>query len=134
MTKFHRVIEIAGGVPFDRADRVFQNADDVVFLRNYLVHFKTEWHKSGVKQNEAAIVEKLLRPRFDGNVQQLSPWFPNMCLGAGCARWAHGSVTVFVHAWLDRVRIQRDINADVAALEKSWVELDAELGSVTGHG
>lgn len=76
--------------------------DDLIQLRNRLVHYKASWESSGTS---AAIAERL-RDKFPENAQQIStPWFPHRCLGAGSSEWACKVVVAYANAWLTHVNL-----------------------------
>jgi hypothetical protein len=79
---------------FDKSVSVYQDADNLVRLRNALVHFKAEWSD---EKKEHKKLENRLRGRF-----QLSPFlagdtefFPKSCMSHGCAEWAVNAALAF---------------------------------------
>ena len=64
-----------------------------------------------VKSAESAValesLEKRLRTKFPPNalVPAKAPWFPDRCLGAGCATWAVKTVQVFSDDFCHRMGI-----------------------------
>ncbi|SUB55084.1 Uncharacterised protein [Nocardia brasiliensis] len=109
LDKYQRSLRIAGAAQFVKADRIYSEVGDVIYLRNELVHFKVGWQQVGAKQNQAGDIERRLTPRFPHNRQKIGmPWFPNKCLASGCARWACDSATAFADEWLDRMSLPHD--------------------------
>ncbi|CAM3947925.1 hypothetical protein NONI108955_00790 [Nocardia ninae] len=107
--KYQQALGIAGVALFAKADPIYSSAQSMIYLRNQLVHFKVGWQKVGVPQNQASEIERRLKPEFLGNRQPIGmPWFPNKCLGAGCAQWACTTATVFADEWLARMALPQD--------------------------
>ncbi|MFF0635160.1 hypothetical protein ACFYTS_21965 [Nocardia sp. NPDC004151] len=107
--KYQESLAIAGAPRFVGNDAVYRGFNELTYLRNALVHFKVGWQLAGAKQNQASSIEKLLKPKFAENKQKIGqPWFPNKCLGAGCARWACDSATAFADEWLTRMSLPLD--------------------------
>jgi hypothetical protein len=97
LTKYQKILTIAGRSPFDEGDQAFANVRDLIEIRNYLLHYKREWiviadgEKRGPGEDTAgAKFEKSLRKKFAINplAPRNQPFFPDKCLGHGCAEWA----------------------------------------------
>ncbi|MFI7669291.1 hypothetical protein [Nocardia sp. NPDC049526] len=115
--KYQRSLSLAGTSQFAKDDRIYSAASDLVFLRNELVHFKVGWQKVGAKQNQASDIQRRLKPKFAENQQPIGvPWFPNRCLGAGCARWACDAAAAFADEWLDRLTLPKEYKQTVQDL------------------
>jgi hypothetical protein len=90
LKKYELVLVACGAKPFDRGSELYQSADSLVRLRNGLVHFKPEWDD---EPKEHAKLESLLSHRFAESAlwkkaKGNRAWFPDRCLGAGCAAWS----------------------------------------------
>ena len=93
----------------------YQSIDLLVSLRNALAHYKP--HEPG---DTGADVAKRLRKMVDGirskitvvreNRQNITAWYPNKMLGAGCAAWACDSAIAFARDWHDRMGLQYDFD------------------------
>jgi hypothetical protein len=79
--------------PYRRKGRQpYQDAKLAIILRNEIVHFKPE----DLSPDEPAAMEQDLKGKFQDNQMMTAsgnPWWPNICLGWGCARWSLVSVT-----------------------------------------
>lgn len=89
--KYQRLMECAGLPRMDAGTAPIQDVTLAVKLRNTLVHYTPEDVAADVAHELDA-----LRPRFAANLLMAgsgNAWWPDHCLGAGCADWAHRSVT-----------------------------------------
>ena len=86
---------------FDRSGSVFNDAKALIYLRNELVHTEPEWQnlKNWIPKSQKDMhkIEKWLRHKFPLNklAESHEPFFPNKCLGVGCAKWATNAILNF---------------------------------------
>ncbi|MFI5720948.1 hypothetical protein [Nocardia sp. NPDC051750] len=96
LDKFQFGLAVAGKPKMDSGVNPSQNMKRLIKLRNALVHFKPEWQVHDVAHK----VEKDLKGIFaDNQLYSGAPWFPAVCLAAGCAKWACDTSSAFVDAW-----------------------------------
>ena len=97
LTRYQKILTIAGKPPFDEGDQAFANVRDLIEIRNHLMHYKREWvvigdgGKRGAGVGSAGVkFEKNLRKKFATNplAPKNYPFFPDQCLGHGCAEWS----------------------------------------------
>ncbi|AUH68648.1 MULTISPECIES: hypothetical protein [Gordonia] len=115
LAKFQVSLIAAAKNPFDRGAQPYQNADNLITLRNSLVHFKPEWQMDNTDHK----LEKRLKGLFpDSRIfpEGISPWYPNACLATGCATWAHESATKFVDTWCNKMGFEYDSTKALAGL------------------
>ena len=99
LKKYNLLLELAGKKQFDKGANPYQDADLLITLRNRLVHYKPEW----IPIEGSHEVEKQLKSKFEPNrlmVKAKNPFFPNKCLGYGCASRESGNdfrITAFKH-------------------------------------
>jgi len=95
--KYQRVLEIGNRPLFPDEDPDFSGVKDLIAIRNYLMHYRREWviipsdrDVSAPAETHAEKFERLLKHRFAENpfVPKNLPFFPDRCLGHGCAEWA----------------------------------------------
>jgi hypothetical protein len=86
---------------FDVARSPYQEVSILAQLRNAIVHYQPVW-VMGSSPNQAEKIaehrfEKSLRGRFPLNplTSDNKPFFPDKCLGHGCAAWAVASAISF---------------------------------------
>jgi hypothetical protein len=88
---------------------VWTNANLLVKLRNALTHFKPTDQPLGASSAELTKLEKGLVGKFPENQRMVgmgNPFFPDHCLGAGCAAWAVKSARAYADELFDRLGIE----------------------------
>jgi hypothetical protein len=97
LTKYQKILSLADKQPFTETDPAYANVKNLVEIRNFLMHYRREWviiHQGRVAgDGEKTRIEKFeisLRHAFKENpiVHKNRPFFPDKCLGHGCAEWA----------------------------------------------
>jgi hypothetical protein len=104
LEKYQIALLLAGKEPFATGAQPYQDADDLIELRNCLVHYKSKWVEVGKPQH----LEKRLRHKnFSLNpyIGTGGMWFPDRCLGAGCAEWSVNAARCFSDGFCDRLGI-----------------------------
>ncbi len=107
--KYQTALMLARKELFDPgSSTLFQWIGLLVNLRNYLIHAEPEWIVTA-SPNE----KDLNAHKFEGKFKGLFPdnptvraerkYFPDRCLGSGCAKWAVTSSTKFVDEFLTRI-------------------------------
>lgn len=87
LSKYQHALILSRREPLGRERSPMQDANLLVKLRNALTHFVPESAVSGITQK----MERQLKGRFESNrlaKGTANPFFPDHCLGAGCAAWA----------------------------------------------
>jgi hypothetical protein len=90
---------------FDLGQLPYQDAAIVVTLRNELVHFKPQSLGGDVEHKLA----RRLRGKFPENRLMDgsgNPWFPDKCLGHGCAEWAVNSIVRFADEFFAKINVE----------------------------
>lgn len=112
VNKYQKILEIAGLPSFDEGDQAFANIRQLIEIRNYLMHYKREWvviHETrslcGSQGSTSEKFEKILRKKFAINPFSAGnlPFFPDQCLGHGCAEWAVVNSIIFTDAFFRRL-------------------------------
>ena len=110
--KYQRILALAGQSPFSDGDRAYDNVRMLIQLRNHLMHYRREWvviplEGAAVPQEETAShrFEKILRKTFATNplAGKNQPFFPEVCLGHGCAEWAIVNSIIFTDAFFRKL-------------------------------
>jgi hypothetical protein len=95
--KYQKILAIADKPMFDERHPAFSNIRNLMEIRNYLMHYRREWviiQEGGVSDaHEETRTEKfeyMLKNKFMENplAHKNRPYFPDKCLGHGCAEWA----------------------------------------------
>jgi hypothetical protein len=112
ISKYQKILAIAGKAPFDEADQAFANIRILTEIRNHLMHYKREWVVLGEsrtpddgQESTAEKFEKILRKKFATNplASKNQPFFPDKCLGHGCAEWALVNSVIFTDEFFRRL-------------------------------
>ena len=89
---------------FNEKRSTYKNVERLLELRDALVHHQPERHDERQRHQS---LQRRLRTCFSPNTL-LGPrarWFPDVCLGAGCATWALKSVEAFSNEFCTRMGI-----------------------------
>ena len=82
----------------------FCDADNLIRLRDALISYDADWvDEKGKQQTLEARLQKKFSP--SPLVSSKRPWFPDQCLGAGCAKWAVETVQVFTNDFYRRMAL-----------------------------
>ncbi|MBN9387757.1 MAG: hypothetical protein J0I20_06900 [Chloroflexi bacterium] len=121
--KFNFVLTLAKKPTFVKGSNPGQDMLTLVSLRNNLIHFKPEWKST---QDEHKKLEDRLRGKFELNpyAPDYRPFFPDKCLGHGCAEWAVKTSIAFLDEFYIRLGKRKYTNfwsADSKLLKTQWV-------------
>jgi hypothetical protein len=114
ISKYQKILAIAGKPPFDEDDQAFANVRTLIEIRNHLMHYKREWvviHDNNRlgrgEESTAEKFEKVLRKKFATNplAPKNLPFFPDKCLGHGCAEWAIVNSIIFTDEFFRRLEL-----------------------------
>jgi hypothetical protein len=112
LSKYQKILLIAGRPSFDEGDQAFANLRILIEIRNHLMHYTREWvvlGEAGVRgageETTSGKFEKFLRQKFAINplAHKNQPFFPDKCLGHGCAEWAVVNSLIFTDAFFRRL-------------------------------
>jgi hypothetical protein len=111
LEKFEKALLFADRPRLDRGATPYQDAKLLIGIRNRLVHFRPAWMTAGEQTKEEAKV----KGKFAENALMAgkgNPWFPDKCLGAGCAQWSWETSLALADDWTKRLGIPRPYQAD----------------------
>lgn len=100
LNKVNHALALAGKPAFDQPTQLYQDVTLIFKLRNDLIHYKPVWYQTDTPSEH----EKKLAGRFPLNpfyAQSGNPFFPDKCLGAGCAMWAAKSAGEFIDKFFE---------------------------------
>jgi hypothetical protein len=103
--KWELLLVCAGKHALNRGAAPYQDAQFVVRLRNAVVHYRSE----NVSADSTHDMEAWLRGKFDDSrlmVGSGNPWWPDHCLGHGCAAWATRSAVAFADRVSDELGLR----------------------------
>jgi hypothetical protein len=97
LDKYQLLLSVSGRQTLDAGTHPYQDAHLVISVRNKIIHFQPEYREQG---SPHAMTAKLQGKFSDNRLMNGSenPWWPDHCLGAGCAQWAHTSVKALADA------------------------------------
>ncbi|RZN36921.1 MAG: hypothetical protein EF813_06160 [Methanosarcinales archaeon] len=100
--KYRCVLSVANKEAFDCGSSPYQEMDNLIKLRNALVHYKPEWD-TDLKNHKR--IENRLKSRFNINPfsHDNNAFFPKKCLGHGCAEWSVKSTIEFIEDFYRRM-------------------------------
>jgi hypothetical protein len=110
LDKYQALLRFAGQPVMEEGKQPFQHAKLAVQLRNAIVHFRPE----DLSADEPAKMETRLHSKFPDNRLMAgagNPWWPDHCLGWGCADWAIRSVTALADHVVNAVDIRPNYRA-----------------------
>ena len=105
LEKYQEALTMARVKAFEKGARPYQDAHLVIRLRNALVHYKPE----SLAANSPEPFAQQLSGKFPENRLMAgsgNPFFPDKCLGAGCAAWGLESAMGFADAFYDRLEVK----------------------------
>jgi len=114
LSKYQKILIIAGMPSFDEGDPAFANLRILIEIRNHLMHYTREWEVIGDRGSRVAgeettsgKFEKSVIKKFATNPLALKnqPFFPNKCLGHGCAEWAVVNSLIFTDEFFRRLEL-----------------------------
>jgi len=107
LLKYQHALLVVGKPALPKGENPYQDADNLVYLRNALTHYKPEWDDAKIHVE----IRGRLEGKFDVNPLATGAylWFPEQCLGSGCAKWAVGAAEEFVRAFCERLGIPERI-------------------------
>jgi hypothetical protein len=97
LCKYQTAPTLAEKQEFNRGVPPYREADDLIQLRNALVHYKPEWDRDQKKHRKIA---DRLKSRFPQNpfAGSNDVFFPKKCLGYGFAEWVVESGVTFIES------------------------------------
>ncbi len=105
LEKYQVSLVLAGREPLAPGAEPFQSFALLIKVRNLLVHFRPETASAADVQD----LEKQLRGRFPENALMAeagNPFFPDKCLGTGCANWAVAAAKAIADETFVRLGVQ----------------------------
>lgn len=94
LSKYQLLLAFADQPPLDQGAEPYQSTNDLIALRNAIVHYKPTTVYSDVEH----ALERRLKHHFAANgllPKGSGPWWPHGALGVGCATWAISSAEAF---------------------------------------
>ena len=104
LQRYQLALAVADADQYNPGRAPYLDADNLIKLRDALLSYDTEWDDERGKHHT---LEARLQKKFPPSplVSARRPWFPDRCLGAGCAKWAVETVQVFTNDFYKRMAL-----------------------------
>lgn len=104
LQRYQLALSVADADQYNPARMPYLDADNLIRLRDALLSYDAEWDDERGKHHT---LENRLKNKFPPSplVSSKRPWFPDQCLGSGCALWAVESVQVFTNDFYRRMAL-----------------------------
>lgn len=111
--KYKKVLELNGKKKLDHKDSMYQDINNLVYLRNCLTHFSPEWITTESEFPDINVTPQSIAEKFKGKFppskffeKSNNPYYPDKVLGLGCSEWALNLVLTFAEEVYDRLEIK----------------------------
>jgi hypothetical protein len=104
LQRYQLALAVADADQYNPGRMPFCDADNLIRLRDALISYDADWVD---EQGKEHTLEARLQKKFPPSplVSSKRPWFPDQCLGAGCAKWAVETVQVFTNDFYRRMAL-----------------------------
>lgn len=116
--KYQIALTLAGAQMFRTGQRPLQDISILVELRNELIHYEPTWRdervpgnvNEGTSDRLGRKLRSILRGRLNPFAEDWRPYFPDHCLGYGCARWSVEATIRFVDEFFRRISMPSNLD------------------------
>ena len=114
LMKYNLLLDMLDLSKIDKGTLPYQNVDLLIMLRNQLIHFESEWNDIDIQavNKKASTTSTKFQQKLSGKFAENQiykksnmPFFPDKCLGAGCAIWAVESSIAFTDVFYSNIGI-----------------------------
>ncbi|HSA54209.1 MAG TPA: hypothetical protein VLE53_00840 [Gemmatimonadaceae bacterium] len=104
MRRYQVALQAADAERFDEHRGPYRDVAHLLRLRDALVHYQPERHDERRRHHR---LQRQLRDKFAPNtlLRPRALWFPDLCLGSGCAEWALRTAEAFSDDFCGRMAI-----------------------------
>lgn len=104
LQRYQLALAVADADQYNPDRMPYLDADNLVRLRDALISYDPEWDDDRGKHHT---LESRLQKKFPPSplVSSRRPWFPDQCLGSGCAKWAVETVQSFTNDFYRRMAL-----------------------------
>lgn len=104
LQRYQLALSVADADQYNPQRMPYLDAENLIKLRDALLSYDPEWDDERGKHHT---LEARLQKKFPPSplVSARRPWFPDRCLGAGCAKWAVETVQVFTNDFYRRMAL-----------------------------
>jgi hypothetical protein len=115
--KYQIALTLTDKIAFGENDEIFQDIKTLTKLRNELIHYEPKWIEIfddpiNERNNMINIGKRLQHKKISHNpfVEAGRPYFPDKCLGYGCAQWAVMSSLTFCEKFCEKMNLSEKSN------------------------
>lgn len=103
LQRYQLALSVADADQYNADQMPYIDADSLIRLRDALLSYDPEWEDEAGHQT----LESRLADKFPTSplVSSQRPWFPDRCLGSGCAKWGVLTVQLFVNDFYRRMSL-----------------------------
>lgn len=128
LDKYQLLLSLLGQSVFDKGAQPYQDASLLLTLRNALVHFTPEWIVTGDPTSPDSMhrLERSLRSKFPPNALYKdtgNPFWPDKCLGYGCAKWSVQSAAQLQGELFERIGFGNPLHGHNCEEDRAYLEL-----------
>ena len=113
LDKYQLALTLTRSATFDSGAQPYQDIDDLISLRNAIMHPEPEWVVTQSGDPEVMpTVQKLEKRLSDKNFalspfynDKGNPFFPDKCLSYGCSKWAIEACLAFTDDFFERLAV-----------------------------
>ena len=104
LQRYQLALSVADADQFNPGEMPYLDADNLVRLRDAIISYEPEWDD---ERGNRHTLESRLQKKFPPSplVSSRRPWWPDQCLGSGCAKWAVETVQVFTNDFYERMAL-----------------------------
>jgi len=108
--KYNIALKLGGKSPISKEEIISRELKILVELRNELVHADPEWiwldENEKLQKSKTLEFENKFKNKFNTNPYvKGGPFFPNRCIGYGCAKWAISTVVNYSDEFFKRMEL-----------------------------
>jgi hypothetical protein len=104
LQKYQIALSVTDADQYNEDASPYADAECLVRLRDALLSYNAEWDDT---RGRHQVLEARLKDAFPPSplVSAQRPWFPDRCLGAGCAKWAVKTAQLFANDFYRRMAL-----------------------------
>jgi len=104
LQRYQLALSVADADQYNPESAPYYDADSLIRLRDALLSYDPTWTD---ERGKTHTLEERIRKKFPPSplVSARRPWFPDRCLGSGCAKWAVKTVQIFTNDFYRRMSL-----------------------------
>jgi hypothetical protein len=104
LQRYQLALSVADADQYNPESAPYLDTDSLIRLRDALLSYDPTWTD---ERGKTHTLEDRIRKKFPPSplVSARRPWFPDRCLGSGCAKWAVKTVQIFTNDFYRRMSL-----------------------------